>query len=129
MTAVNLASPEAVRNRPAEGLDRPSVMRMTDGRLLAVPSERTHCRVGYARRDGRPTCSGGFVAVSAHPSQGVMHSAVVVSRARPAGGVLHLHDGRIHLGGEHLQIRDALRVACPSDGRAVRAAERPVVSR
>ncbi|MFF4230630.1 hypothetical protein [Streptomyces sp. NPDC001820] len=28
-TAVNLATPEAVRNRPAEELDRPSVTRMT----------------------------------------------------------------------------------------------------
>jgi hypothetical protein len=51
-TTVNIASPEAVRSRPTGGSGRPTMMRMTDSKLLGALSEHPYYRVGYTLRDG-----------------------------------------------------------------------------
>lgn len=51
-TTVHVASPEAVRNRPTGGADRPTMMRMTDSTLLGALSERPYYRVVHTWRDG-----------------------------------------------------------------------------
>ncbi|WP_156725170.1 SCO7460 family lipoprotein [Streptomyces apocyni] len=51
-TSVLVTAPEALRDRPTGGDDRPTLMRMTDPKLLGALSRGAYYRVSYPWRDG-----------------------------------------------------------------------------